>query len=265
MEYQYLVNIPGFDPSMISVRRSEDEHDGVCTSIISFVTLGTIDIEHHSDFLSITDGFNVAVDAFGGQDHPHHILEWFATPCRELILAAFDRQIKAVGDVLSHLEFTETNPENDVWEENTEVVKGITRVVTHYLTELGHPVDHDQVIDALIDDDFDAADPLLRVKLFLSVLTGSMLLPIKPTWKVKCLITHDWNQDFPTTDPDGRDDFGPDVTISFRSCFKTFSITNNARLRQLLISDIPVQGRDTELGRSIHAQLLACKKAYTES
>ncbi|KAJ6604997.1 hypothetical protein B0H10DRAFT_2195564, partial [Mycena sp. CBHHK59/15] len=116
MEYQYL-------PSMISVRRSEDEHDGVCTSIISFVTLGTIDIEHHSDFLSITDGFNVAVDAFGGQDHPHHILEWFATPCRELILAAFDRQIKAVGDVLSHLEFTETNPENDVWEENAEVVK----------------------------------------------------------------------------------------------------------------------------------------------
>ncbi|KAJ6461825.1 hypothetical protein C8R47DRAFT_1202348 [Mycena vitilis] len=195
IEYQFMVNIPGFDV----------EQNGVCASV------------------------------------------WFATPCRELILTAFDREIKAVGDVLSHLEYTELNPENDVWGENEETVRLIEGVVTHYLQELGHPVDRDQVIDALIDDEFDATDPLFRVKLFLSVLTGSTLLPIRPSWKLK-----------PTTDPvNGADDYGPDVTVSFRSCFKTFSITNNARLRHLLLNEPPVAGQDTQLGRLIHAQLLA--------
>ncbi|KAJ6455611.1 hypothetical protein C8R47DRAFT_1250722 [Mycena vitilis] len=250
IEYQYLVNIPGFDPTMISARRSPAEQDGLCTSVVSFTTLGTIDIESEPDFLAVTDGFN-----------------WFATPCREVILITFDRQIKAVADVLSRLDFVETNPENDLWGENAETVAFIIRFFTHYLMEPGHPADPDQVIGALIDDDFDAADPLLRVKLLLSVITGSVLLPIQPSWKVKCLITHDWNQDYPTTDEDGNDDFGPDVTVAFRSCFKTFSITNNARLRQLLVdpNDSAEQGRDTAFGRFVHAQLLACKKSYTDS
>ncbi|KAJ7477801.1 hypothetical protein B0H11DRAFT_1916980 [Mycena galericulata] len=229
IEYQYLLNITDVD----------DEHDGVCSSVISFVTLGSVDIEHHPDFLALVDGFNASVDAFGGQERLHHILEWFATPCRELIMAAFDRQIKAPEDVHSHIESSQTNPENDVWDENGEIVELITRFVTHYLTEPGHPADPDQVVNALNDDDDDPTDPLLGAKLFLSVLTGSTLLRIKPTWKVKCLITHDWSQDYPTTDADGREDYGPDVTISFCACFKTFSITNNARLRLLLLCEVP--------------------------
>ncbi|KAJ7502142.1 hypothetical protein B0H11DRAFT_2224065 [Mycena galericulata] len=239
IEYQYLLNITDVDPTMISTRCSQDEHDGVCSSVISFVTLGSVDIEHHPDFLALVDGFNASVDAFGGQERLHHILEWFATPCRELIMAAFDRQIKAPEDVHSHIESSQTNPENDVWDENGEIVELITRFVTHYLTEPGHPADPDQVVNALNDDDDDPTDPLLGAKLFLSVLTGSTLLRIKPTWKVKCLITHDWSQDYPTTDADGREDYGPDVTISFCACFKTFSITNNARLRLLLLCEVP--------------------------
>lgn len=60
---------------MISPRRSQAEHDGVCSTVISYVTLGTVDIEHHPDFQFISDGFNVVVDPFDGQEHPHHILE----------------------------------------------------------------------------------------------------------------------------------------------------------------------------------------------
>ncbi|KAJ6528866.1 hypothetical protein B0H19DRAFT_1083208 [Mycena capillaripes] len=247
IEYQYLLNIPEVD----------EEQDGVCGSVISFLTLGTVDIEHQPDFRALGDGFNVVVDAFGGQERPHHVLEWFATPCRELILAAFDRQIKAPTDVISHLEFTQTNPENDLWGENNEILGLITGFVTHYLTEPGHPIDPEHVIDALVDEDDNQADPLVRAKLFLAVLTGSMLLPVKPTWKVKCLIVHDWSEAYPTTDADGRDDFGPEVSVSFRTCFKTFTITNNARLRQILLSEKPVPGRDTEFGRFLHGQLLA--------
>ncbi|KAJ7803845.1 hypothetical protein B0H14DRAFT_2612991 [Mycena olivaceomarginata] len=75
IEYQYLLNIPEVDLSMIAPHRSRQEHDGVCLSIISFLMLGTVDIEHHPDFLALSDGFNACVEAFGGQERLHHILE----------------------------------------------------------------------------------------------------------------------------------------------------------------------------------------------
>ncbi|KAK6988968.1 hypothetical protein R3P38DRAFT_2803911 [Favolaschia claudopus] len=74
-EYQYLVNIPGVDPSMISPCRSEAEHAGISDCVGSFAQLGTVDIEHYPDYLATGDGFNVVVEAFGGQDRPHHVLE----------------------------------------------------------------------------------------------------------------------------------------------------------------------------------------------
>ncbi|KAJ7743427.1 hypothetical protein B0H14DRAFT_3514902 [Mycena olivaceomarginata] len=56
----------------------------------------------------------------------------------------------------------------------------------HILYTMFAPVEEIRaVFHALIDDDIDSADPLLRVKLFLSVLTGSMLLPIQPTWNIR--------------------------------------------------------------------------------
>ncbi|KAJ7017101.1 hypothetical protein C8F04DRAFT_1406216 [Mycena alexandri] len=265
VEFQYMLNIPDFDPTMISSRRSQEEHDGVCASIVSFVTLGSVDIENHSDFGLLADGFNVVVNPFDDQDRPHHILEWFSIPCRPLLIDAFDRQIKSPADIISHLRFVELNPEEDPWGDNTHVVALITEFFTHYLTESGHPTDPDRVIDALVDGDVYSNDPLLRSTLFLSVLTGSTLLPIKPTWSIQCRISHEWSQQYPTTDADGRDDYGPDVSVSFRSCFQTFSITNNARLRQLLLCEKPVQGRDTEFGRFIHGQLLGSHGVYTEA
>ncbi|KAJ7491533.1 hypothetical protein B0H11DRAFT_2398848 [Mycena galericulata] len=153
VEYQYLVNIPDFDPSMISMRRSEDEHQGVCSSVISFLTLGIVDITHVPDFIALTDGFNITIDGFGRQDRPHHSLEasstryilWFATPCRELVLAAFDRRIKHPKDIIPNIQFTQ----------------------------------------ALISNNDNSANLVLRAELFLSVLTGSTLLPIKPSWIIK--------------------------------------------------------------------------------
>jgi hypothetical protein len=113
------------------------------------------------------------------------ISQWFATPCRELIIASYDRKISGPADILSHLDFTQTNPADDVWGENTEIVVLITQFITHYLSEPGNPADPNRVFHALMDEDSDPADTLLRPKLFLSVLTGSTLLPIKPTWKIK--------------------------------------------------------------------------------
>ncbi|KAJ6565123.1 hypothetical protein B0H10DRAFT_1965806 [Mycena sp. CBHHK59/15] len=136
---------------------------------------GLGDIEHQPDFCAVTDGFNASLDAFAGQEHPYHILEWFSTLCRELILAAYERQ-----------NLCKKIRENDAWGENEETIGLITQFLTHYLSEPGHPSDPHRVFQVLIEDDSDANDPLLHAKLFLSVLTGSMLLPIQPTWKIKC-------------------------------------------------------------------------------
>jgi hypothetical protein len=56
-------------------------------------------------------------------------------------MAAWDRQIKALDDVITHLEFWQTNAENGLWGENNEIVAHITRFVTHYLKLPGHPAD----------------------------------------------------------------------------------------------------------------------------
>ncbi|KAK6977754.1 hypothetical protein R3P38DRAFT_3334694 [Favolaschia claudopus] len=255
--YQYLVNIPEIDPTLISLPRSEEEHQGISDSIVSYATLGTADIEHHPDYFGMGDGFNAVVEPFGGQDRPHHILEWFVTPCLELIKAAFDRQLKSPADILRFIDYNETNPEVNPWGDNVEMVALIERFVSHYLLERGHPRDLDGVIRALIDPEFTAPDSVVRARLFLSVTTGSILLPVRPAgWRIK------------PTRPlmrRGNDDFGPDVVIDFRSCFKTFSITNNARLRHLLISENAEAGKDTTFGRLFHAQLLASQNAYTSS
>ncbi|KAK6984302.1 hypothetical protein R3P38DRAFT_3316325 [Favolaschia claudopus] len=265
-EYQYLVNIPGLDPSMISTPRSKEEQRGVAETVVSFTTLGCVDIEHHPDFLGTSDGFNVIVEPFGGQTRRHHILEWFATPCIELIKATFDRQVKSGVDIFRFLDFVETNPEDDPWGDNIETVGLISRFFFHYLLESGHPRDSNNVISALVDSDttLAATDSVLRARLFLAVATGSTLLPVKPTgYKIKCLVTHDHSEDYPTVDEDGNDDFGPDVVINFQSCFQTFTLTNNARLRHLLISENPEEGKDTAFGRAFHAQLLVAYNFYT--
>ncbi|KAK6971933.1 hypothetical protein R3P38DRAFT_3494330 [Favolaschia claudopus] len=264
--YHYLVNIPEIDPTLISLPRSEEEHQGISDSIVSYATLGTADIEHHPDYFGMGDGFNAVVEPFGGQDRPHHILEWFVTPCLELIKAAFDRQLKSPADILRFIDYNETNPEVNPWGDNVEMVALVERFVSHYLLERGHPRDLDGVIRALIDPEFTAPDSVFRARLFLSVTTGSILLPVRPAgWRIKCLITHDYSEAYPTVDAAGNDDFGPDVVIDFRSCFKTFSITNNARLRHLLISENAEAGKDTTFGRLFHAQLLASQNAYTSS
>ncbi|KAK6988243.1 hypothetical protein R3P38DRAFT_3332081 [Favolaschia claudopus] len=264
--YHYLVNIPEIDPTLISLPRSEEEHQGISDFIVSYATLGTADIEHHPDYFGMGDGFNAVVEPFGGQDRPHHILEWFVTPCLELIKAAFDRQLKSPADILRFIDYNETNPEVNPWGDNVEMVALIERFVSHYLLEHGHPRDLDGVIRALIDPEFTAPDSVFRARLFLSVTTGSILLPVRPAgWRIKCLITHDYSEAYPTVDAAGNDDFGPDVVIDFRSCFKTFSITNNARLRHLLISENAEAGKDTTFGRLFHAQLLASQNAYTSS
>ncbi|KAJ7756657.1 hypothetical protein B0H16DRAFT_1885917 [Mycena metata] len=266
IEYQILVNIPDIDPTIISPQRSQAEHDGVCSTVISYITLGTVDIAHRPDFHLISDGFNIVVPAFGGQDGPHHILEWFATPSTLLLLDAYDRQIKSPADIVDHLDFTETNPDPDPWGENKELVELISRFVVHYLTGTGHPHDSDQVIHALIGDNGSVADSVLRATLFLSVLTGSTMLPVRPNWKIKCLITHDWSELYPTTDTAGREDFGPEIMVEFRLCFKTFTVTNNARLRCLLLSqrlEELAEGQDSHFGQFIHAGLLASRASYT--
>ncbi|KAK6974444.1 hypothetical protein R3P38DRAFT_3378642 [Favolaschia claudopus] len=110
-----------------------------------FAQLGTVNIEHYPDYLATGDGFNVVVEAFGGQDRPHHVLE-----------------VKAASDILRFLFFEETNPADNPWGDNHEMIELISRFVIHYLLEPGHPHHPDQVIGALIDADSTAARALER-------------------------------------------------------------------------------------------------------
>ncbi|KAJ6507596.1 hypothetical protein DFH09DRAFT_1334465 [Mycena vulgaris] len=263
-EYQFLVNIPGMDPSLISRSCSQEEHDGVCASIISFITLGSVDIQHHPDFLALSDGFNVALEPFAAYDTDHHILEWFETPCRELIISSYDRAIKAVSDILPHIVFSQANGEFDPWGENAETVALVKQFVLHYLSERGHPQIPGRILEALGISP-NSSDPLIRARLFMAVMTGSSMLPAQPVWGVKVTIIHDWDVTYPCTSVNGEEDYGPEATASFQSCFKTVSITNNARLRNMLLSESPTEGPETQFGRWFHGQALSSNKSYTSA
>jgi hypothetical protein len=63
-------------PTVISSsRRSQEEQDGISTSLVSFITLGSINIERHPDFLDFCNGFNVALEPSGTPKRVHHVLE----------------------------------------------------------------------------------------------------------------------------------------------------------------------------------------------
>ena len=55
-----------------------------------------------------------------------------------------------------------------------------------YLRGSGHP-DHPDVIAAVGEEEFRArvGDPLLRARLFLHMMSGSDLVPVKPDWKLE--------------------------------------------------------------------------------
>ncbi|KAJ7511093.1 hypothetical protein B0H11DRAFT_2386636 [Mycena galericulata] len=222
VEYQYLINIPGLDPSLISRSRSEEEHEGVCATIISFVTLGSTNIQNHPDFTALGDGFNVALKRFSVYDETHHSLtrvKWFETPCRELMISTYDRCIKVIGDVLPHIIFSETNGDSDPWGENAETIGLIKSFLLHYLARPGHPHIPGRILEALdIDMGAHRDDPLVRVRLFMAVMTGSVALPVDPVWALKVTIIHDWDEAYPFTDDTGTENYGPEAKASFQSC-----------------------------------------------
>ncbi|KAJ7269146.1 hypothetical protein C8J57DRAFT_1227883 [Mycena rebaudengoi] len=212
--------------------------------------------DHHPDFLDLTDGFNIALTSSGTPAMVRHVLE-----------ETHHRLLRSPHqDSRGHSLAPETNPTEDPWEDNHECMKLLTQFITHYLTQPGHPSDPDGVVDALLDGNATAGstDPLLRAKLFLSILTGSELLPLDNLWIIKGSVTHDWDDAYPASDPNGNDDYGPETRITFKSCFRTFTVLNNARLRKLLLSETPVDGIDTQFGRMFHTQLLATKNYYSE-
>ena len=113
--------------------------------------------------------------------------QWFETPCRELITSSYDRRVKAVSDVISHITFAEafTDPElEDPWLENAETVELIKTFLLHYLCERGHPPVPGRILEAfgLLET---ATDPLIRACLFMAVMTGSSMLPAQPRWTLK--------------------------------------------------------------------------------
>ncbi|KAK7059578.1 hypothetical protein R3P38DRAFT_2496194, partial [Favolaschia claudopus] len=264
-EYQYLINIPGFAPSTISPSRTQDEQDGICAAVISFSTVGYIDIEHHPDFHSVSDGFNVSI-ACSAYDKPHHVLEWFDTPCRNMLLVSYDLRVKSPATILSHLTFTQVNAAADPYGENVEVVKLIQVLITHYLTELGHPELPNRVVDAILGPNRDDGDlSTVRARLFLKVTTGLVNIPVDPNWNIDVCLLHSFIPPLTFVQVSIEHDWNETNAVpkaSFQACFRRVTITNNHCFRELLVEK-PEAGSDTIFGRWFHGQALSSREAYT--
>ncbi|KAJ7833377.1 hypothetical protein B0H13DRAFT_2428488 [Mycena leptocephala] len=75
--------------------------------------------------------FEVVNAAFQHHCQAHNID--YVAPARSASTPVTPTSIKAPDDVITHLGFSQTHAENDLWGENNEIVALITRFVTHYL------------------------------------------------------------------------------------------------------------------------------------
>ncbi|RDX52123.1 hypothetical protein OH76DRAFT_1416737 [Lentinus brumalis] len=169
------------------------------------------------DMVAFRDGF------FAAHPRRSRLLETFRGFERDYIAAMCNQRLDSVDLLLAHLDFCPAADddgmgfEDDVVEVSGKATAGVLSTLPdsvwdryfesefevalrYYLSQSGHP--DVPIIRTMAGNRFDteAGDPLLRARLFLTLMSGSKLVPIEPAWKIKiqvqacyldCLITMD--------------------------------------------------------------------------
>ncbi|KLO14057.1 hypothetical protein SCHPADRAFT_939839 [Schizopora paradoxa] len=176
----------------ISAVVPENERHGINVSVMSRMFLGASNLERMEEFLAFRTGFNVQLN------ENTLLLDTFkeGESVKGMMATFYGRRIETPEQVIKLLQFPEsTKMELDIDEDPIDLdalglcpeasglpaayyeflVKEHTGI---YLRGSGHP-DHTFVRNSISKEEIEAgvADPLLRSRLFLKVLTGSELLP----------------------------------------------------------------------------------------
>ncbi|RDX44741.1 hypothetical protein OH76DRAFT_1421217 [Lentinus brumalis] len=128
----------------------------------------------------------------------------------------------------------------------------------HYMVQRGHP--DSPIIREMVGQSFEeqAGDPLLRARLFLTMMSGSDLVPQDEHWSIKMKFEHKGDR-YPPPVPEGEVAPTP-AAIDVRACFYDCTITVDEGLRNLLTAGYP-----WEVFQSwFHAALLDSDGAFNQ-
>ncbi|KAI0684305.1 hypothetical protein C8T65DRAFT_748773 [Cerioporus squamosus] len=100
----------------------------------------------------------------------------------------------------------------------------------YYIWQPGHP--DTPIIREMVGDEWEqhASDELLRARLFLTMMSGSDLMPVEPHWQIKMVFVHTG-----VRDPEGGRAVNPiPAPIDIHACFYECTVTIDDGLRNLL-------------------------------
>ncbi|KAH7906783.1 hypothetical protein BJ138DRAFT_1218568 [Hygrophoropsis aurantiaca] len=254
--FQVIVEA-GMDPSAISLVRTQEEHDGLVRSIISYLTIGHLPgyWKAHPDYLSLREGFNFLLEDKSLMCK-YRLLDSFLGCANDFIDWTYNRTVRTVDDIISRIEFEEA-PDTPFHEDNAKMMERLKLHLLHYLRGRGHPNHPD--IRSLLGDQVvteSANDPLLRVKAFWKISTSQELLPTSSRRRLQVILQHEWFTIYPIANKENLTvDWGPEKPVHFSSCLWEAEFTNNAHFRFILSWD-PQDGEVSLFERWLHPQLL---------
>ncbi|TFK87733.1 hypothetical protein K466DRAFT_599244 [Polyporus arcularius HHB13444] len=173
---------------------SPEDIDAIEQDLVSSLVFGGRQIADDPDMHAFTEGFFAA--------HPDRLslIATFKGNARDYLANMFNKRLDSVQVLLDHIDFASGVDQALVdltsgggiaeaeWDRTFE--SEFELALAFYMQQAGHP--DDDGIRKLVGDGFDSAahDPLLRARMFLTIMSGSDLLPAESEWKIKIAFRH---------------------------------------------------------------------------
>ncbi|KAJ7144543.1 hypothetical protein C8R44DRAFT_725469 [Mycena epipterygia] len=244
--YEYM---PDIQPSLISDVHTKAEHDGWLVGAFSLILLGHANPWNHPEFVALQEGFDLDIQS---AQFTQRIRSLCALP---FLIAIYDRRVKTVEDISSHLRFHIATRASDMT--TAYFAKLFELRLQNYIHGVGHPL---QLRMLEVSEDKFTADrnnPLLRSNLILGAASDSDMCPTDDDWEIMFTFNgHDTR-----TSVVGRASSWNSVLgtpLSFHSCTLAIDVSLDRALREILLEapGAADDRRSSEFDVWIHSQFL---------
>ncbi|KAJ7655710.1 hypothetical protein DFH06DRAFT_1132791 [Mycena polygramma] len=174
----YDILAPCLQPNLINNIRSIEEHNSWVIAAFACILLGHPAPWDKPGWVALREGFNVDIQSVCLAETIHLL---GALP---FLVTIYDRRVKRVSDVMSHVRFCLMTRALDVT--TPYLVKLFKLRFEHYIHGVGHPM-HDALCDSSVSEEQYASgrdDPLLRANLVLLSGSDCDMLPTDDEWAI---------------------------------------------------------------------------------
>ncbi|TFK79487.1 hypothetical protein K466DRAFT_609252 [Polyporus arcularius HHB13444] len=217
---------------------SPQDVDTIEQDLVSFLVFGARQVQDEPDMQAFIDGFFAA--------HPDRLalVATFQGETRDILAAMYNKRLESGDLLLRHMHYESGVDESAVdltvteggltlaeWDQTFEAEFKVA--FAYYMQQPGHP--DDDGIRALVGSSFDAGagDRGLRPRMFLTIMSGSDLVPPEDDWQIQITFRHKGTRCPDPPPPPGA--LGPvPAAIDIHACFYEATVYIDDGLRNLL-------------------------------